>query len=465
MSYFYEINLGVFAIGNAFLLYRQYRGPKPAEPDYEQLEDRAERAEVNPAAVRRFQLEYFLVYGLAVAADWFQGPHIYAIYKYEKEIPEKWVAALYAAGFISGGVSASFAGELADRYGRRLACLVYCVLYTLTCLSMFSNDLTVLFLGRLCGGVCTTLLYSVFETWMITEYHDRGLQGSGLTLSSIFGYMTTLSCVVAIACGVLGDVLVAELGGRVWPFVASIVCSIGAGCLIMKTWVCLFTLLPHLSHLLMSTQKENYGSKSAETNSLQDIKTGVTTILKDKRIFSLGIASCFFEGTMYLFIFFWSAALKSARLRSGSEEDLPYGLIFSSFMCSMMAGSAVFSLFAPSHSKESASFILLSVILTVSICLSGAVLLEDERLLFWVMCLLELCIGAYYPSMSFLKSEVVEDGVRGRVYSILRFPLNVLVVITHSLDEEGDAHRNHVFMTLAAFLLLAFFVVKRCFSG
>ena len=214
----------------------------------------------------------------------------------------------------------------------------------------------------------------------------------------------------------------------------------------------------------MRAQKENYGSKSSNTNSLQDIRTGIMTILKDKRIFSLGIASCFFEGTMYLFVFFWSAALKSARLRSGSEEDLPFGLIFSSFMCSMMAGSAFFSLYTPSHSKQSASFILLAVILTVSICLSGAVLVVDEMALFWIMCLLELCIGAYFPSMSFLKSEVIEDGVRGRVYSILRFPLNVLVVITHSLDEEGDAHRNHVFITLAAFLLIAFFFVKKCFS-
>ena len=237
MSHFYEINLGVFAVGNAYLLYRQYRGRKPANAGYEELEDDHDREGVDQGVVRRFQLDYFLVYALAVAADWLQGPHIYAIYKYEKEIPEKWVAALYATGFISGGVSASFAGELADRYGRRLACLVYCALYSLTCLSMLSNDLTVLFLGRLCGGVCTTLLYSVFETWMITEYHERGLQRSGLTLSSIFGYMTTISSIVAILSGVVGDLLVAQLGSRVWPFVASIVCSIGAACLILATWV------------------------------------------------------------------------------------------------------------------------------------------------------------------------------------------------------------------------------------
>jgi MFS transporter, MFS domain-containing protein family, molybdate-anion transporter len=79
------------------------------------------------------------------------------------------------------------------------------------------------------------------------------------------------------------------------------------------------------------------------------------------------------------------------------------------------------------------------------------------------MCLIEVCVGAYFPSMSFLKSEVVDDGIRGRVYSILRFPLNVYVVVTHALDEEGDGHRNRVFMTSAFLLMVAFFVVRRGF--
>jgi hypothetical protein len=173
--------------------------------------------------------------------------------------------------------------------------------------------------------------------------------------------------------------------------------------------------------------------------SLGDIKSALSTIMGNKQILALGITSCFFEGAMYLFIFFWSAALKSARARSGSDEELPYGLIFSSFMCAMMAGSAFFSLSTPTHTRESTTFVLMAVTLVASACLSGAVLLENESLLFWAMCAVEAAIGAYFPSMSFLKSEVVEDGVRGRVYSILRFPLNVFVVLVHSLDQEGES--------------------------
>ncbi|EJP61529.1 major facilitator superfamily transporter [Beauveria bassiana ARSEF 2860] len=92
-----------------------------------------------------------------------RGPHIYAIYKYEKALPEKTVAALYATGFAAGGLSASFTSSLADRFGRKRACLLYCGLYALACLSMLSGDLPALFARRVAGGVGTTLLFSVFK--------------------------------------------------------------------------------------------------------------------------------------------------------------------------------------------------------------------------------------------------------------------------------------------------------------
>lgn len=178
--------------------------------------------------------------------------------------------------------------------------------------------------------------------------------------------------------------------------------------------------------------------RSSESTSAEDVKAGVRAIFRDRKILSLGITSCVFEGTMYLFIFFWSAALKSARAATGWTDELPFGLIFSCYMCTMMAGSALFTRLKVAQGGISGSAdMLMKVTLLVSCCLGLAVILKDERLVFWVFCLLEGCIGAYFPAMACLKSELVDDGIRGRVYSILRFPLNVFVVIAHSLDEEG----------------------------
>jgi MFS transporter, MFS domain-containing protein family, molybdate-anion transporter len=63
---------------------------------------------------------------------------------------------------------------------------------------MLSDDFLVLLSGRVLSGVSTTLLFVVFETWMIIEYHNRGLENAGLVLDRVFGNMKTLSSVVAI---------------------------------------------------------------------------------------------------------------------------------------------------------------------------------------------------------------------------------------------------------------------------
>ena len=150
---------------------------------------------------------------------------------------------------------------------------------------------------------------------------------------------------------------------------------------------------------------------------------------------------------MYLFIFFWSAALKSARTNSGSNEELPFGLIFSSFMCAMMTGSGVFTLLNVARSPQSTANMLITVASIMVGCLSLAAVIQQEAALFWIFCVIEGCVGAYLPAIASLKSDFVEDGIRGRVYSILRFPLNVYVVAAHSLDEEGKSPPTNVVLS------------------
>lgn len=141
---------------------------------------------------------------------------------------------------------------------------------------------------------------------------------------------------------------------------------------------------------------------------------------------------------MYLFVFFWPAALGSARVKSGYQDDLPLGLIFSSFMCAMMAGSSISTtrnaLFSNSITMDTLSFIFI----IASAAFAVSTMLGHEHLLFWAFCVIEGCVGIYFPRMALIKSNVVDDSVRGGVYSTLRLPLNIFVVVVHSLDRDGQ---------------------------
>lgn len=164
------------------------------------------------------------------------------------------MAALFMTGFLAGAVSASFTGKLADRYGRRLACLVFCITYSISCLSLISNDIIVLFLGRVLGGVSTTLMYSVFESWMVTEYNNTFPDEPGATLSGIFSIMTTLNSVVAICAGVVAEWVTDLTGTEKAPFMTAIWVLMLAFAAIQKIW------------------GENYGDKIPEKRSLLDVE-------------------------------------------------------------------------------------------------------------------------------------------------------------------------------------------------
>lgn len=172
---------------------------------------------------------------------------------------------------------------------------------------------------------------------------------------------------------------------------------------------------------------------------------------------------------MYLFIFYWSAAMKSVHfrtLRIAGDQDaanISFGIIFATFMASMMLGSLGFT-YASSASSSSrfsiAKFFMPSWLLTLSIagaCLALllTVLLKIEHICFWAFCAFEACVGIYYPSMAAQRAVIVDDGIRAKIYSILRIPLNVFVVVALLVTVEGDAHRDKMFLICAGLLLLA----------
>lgn len=187
-----------------------------------------------------------------------------------------------------------------------------------------------------------------------------------------------------------------------------------------------------------NAQAENHGAQIEEgEKDTPEGRSGMCTVLYDKRILTLMATTTIFEGSMYLFVFFWSPALKSSRVASGNLAAPPFGMVFSCFMCAMMLGSMIFGSIDMRHEKDPARLMLDIVALAANSLLIPA-LATNETAVFWCFALFELSVGLYFPSMSRLKSDIVADAVRGKVYGMMRLPLNVLVVCTLSMTREGE---------------------------
>lgn len=103
--------------------------------------------------------------------------------------------------------------------GRKRLCQVFCITYTLTCACITLPFLPVLFVGRLLGGVSTSILYSAFESWVVSSSNNLALPQADL--SGILGRATLLNGFVAAGAGVFSNWLVGSTNSFASPFIAS----------------------------------------------------------------------------------------------------------------------------------------------------------------------------------------------------------------------------------------------------
>eukprot|EP01116_Phalansterium_solitarium_P013196 TRINITY_DN3036_c0_g1_i2.p1 TRINITY_DN3036_c0_g1~~TRINITY_DN3036_c0_g1_i2.p1 ORF type:complete len:255 (-),score=109.50 TRINITY_DN3036_c0_g1_i2:107-871(-) len=213
------------------------------------------------AAFKAFQRNYLLVYMIVMGADWLQGPYVYALYdKYGYDKSQ--IAYLFIAGFMSSMLFGTVVGSLADKYGRKLLCVIFGVFYSVSCLTKLVNDFNTLLLGRLLSGVATSLLFSSFESWMVAEHKSRGFASS--LLSETFSLATFGNGIVAIVAGLVAS-FVADSFGYVAPFMVSLGLLVLGSILVLGSWT------------------ENYGDAQAHasatfSNALNAMRAGLAML-------------------------------------------------------------------------------------------------------------------------------------------------------------------------------------------
>ncbi|KAA1474489.1 DUF791-domain-containing protein [Dentipellis sp. KUC8613] len=491
MAGFYESQLLLLTgICIAVLLFERYvasakKPPSIARKDTGELDDTLENGQAAggaPAvgngvagargpALRALMQKYLIVYAIVMGADWLQGPYVYSLYRQQYAFSERIVAVLFVTGFVSAGLFAPLVGVWADQYGRRRLCLLFCVTYTLTCALLLVPYLPLLFLGRVLGGISTSILFSAFESWLVSASTSAALHSEDL--SSIMGRATLVNGFVATGAGIFSNKLVEwNAGGFRSPFIAS-------GCLLTLAWF-----------VIRGTWTENYGgagAPSADTDIFQIKRLGSAwgIVTADPVLLVLGLTQTIFEGSMYLFVFIWVPTLQES---SPNASALPLGYIFSTFMVSMMLGSLFYTFITAHWSRpapirlhaRSASIasiastagvasdppLILHAKLSSLVCAVSALAFAAcvhagsaggnpwaEHLKFWAFCAFEACVGMYYPVQGMLRGSLIANEHRATVSALFRVPLNVFVVF--SLLTGVSSARNLVLTACAIVLAIS----------
>ena len=436
---------------------------------------------------------YLPVYLLATCADWLQGPYKYAVYS-AYGYSQHDISILFVAGFGSGMTLGSIVGGLADTWGRKRMALMYCVCYTLSCLAKHCRPFVILLLGRVLGGIATSLLFSVFDAWLIKATAIRRIDKS--YLSESFSAANFGSSVVAIVSGLIANWLVGTTGdggikstlrpafqeaARKWIVEEAESSKHGGDLLGPPTtvddkrwdaaWVYVgggikafdLALIPLACCFLfcLASWDENYGEEdcqdksdeavvdgrpSSANNKKRKRKLGVgtsiwgasLTVWRSPGIFNLCAVSTLSESQLYIFILLWTPALRA--IDTHPEIDgypgPPLGIVFASFMVSCMLGTSLFAILTARGMRTSLLLVFVLLLSAIS-CLTIAKT-KNDTISYLAMLAFEAAIGAYYPAMSTVKSAIVPEDQRAAIYSVFRLPLNLMVLLNLVSNLEID---------------------------
>lgn len=353
--------------------------------------------------------------------------------------------------------------------------------YTASCVTKHWNNFKVLMLGRLLGGIATSLLFTAFEAWLVSEHTRRGFE-PGL-LSGTFSKAVFLgNGLVAIVAGLVANSLVGyplELG-PVSPFDAAACCLTLGGAIIAASWTENYgggtskklgtpsanddSSAPDGSSAAAATHhgdgaqsgdldgmEEPHASNGASSTSsglnavvagvVGQFRRGAKAISGDPRVGLLGAMQSLFEASMYSFVFLWTPAL------SPGGEDIPHGMIFATFMLSCMIGSSVASrLLARTDTRPE---VFMQRVFAVAACAlatpvlvfvagvnngsgearPGAGMTLAGKLQFVAFNLFEGCVGVFWPSMMKMRAQYVPEELRSTIMNMFRMPLNLFVCV------------------------------------
>ncbi|XP_006030660.1 molybdate-anion transporter [Alligator sinensis] len=397
----------------------------------------------NPAFLR-FQLDYYQVYFLALAADWLQGPYLYKLYQHYHFL-EGQIAIIYVCGFASSVLFGLVSTSLVDWLGRKKSCILFSLTYSICCLTKLSWDYFVLVVGRILGGLSTALLFSAFEAWYVHEHLERH-DFPAEWIPATFARAAFWNNVIAVGAGVAANLFAEWAGlGPVAPFMVSIPFLALVGIFAMKNW------------------EENYGKKRALSKTCTD---GLKCLLSDRRVLLLGIIQALFESVIYIFIFLWTPVL--------DPHGPPLGIVFSSFMAASMVGSSLYRIATSKRYHLQPMHILSLSVLMVFFSLFMLTFStnpgqENPSESFLAFLLIELSCGLYFPAMGFLRRKVIPEKDQAGVLNWFRVPLNLLaclgMLILHDSDYKTGTRNMFticsVMMVMALLAVVSLFTVVR----
>ena len=370
----------------------------------------------------------------------FAGPYLYRFYHYYGYV-ETQVAIIYVCGIISSAVFFPAKDFIADKLGRQKTAIVFCILYSLSCILTLFHNYGVLLIGRCIAGLTNTILFSTVEAWYAHEHLDN-YDFPKEWLPITFSHVAFGSSLAAVVAGVLADVVARWINfGPVAPFILAVPVFLTSAAVIGLVW------------------NENFGSKTTSVSYERLSKScseGLKTIGQNIDVFLIGTIQSVFECVLFVFVFIWTPALDVF-------HDIPLGIAFASFMVCFMLGGIVCDYLITKVGFTMTRLLVLISASSSAVFFVAAYFAQYKTDKFYrlkmLICLqlIELICGFYFPIMRVLRERVLPEEHRLSVTNWFRVPLTVVSSLALLFLHDASGGVPEIFVFCAVMMLLAVF--------
>jgi nitrate/nitrite transporter NarK len=118
---------------------------------------------------KKLKLKYFLAYILTRGSVWSKSPYLYTMYNKYHGFTIDEIGILYVIDAVTALISGPALGNLADKYGRKLFCVNYCILVIANLSLRITGSKSLAYLAQVLTGLGAGLIMTTFESWVNYE--------------------------------------------------------------------------------------------------------------------------------------------------------------------------------------------------------------------------------------------------------------------------------------------------------
>lgn len=167
---------------------------------------------------------YLIAFLCTRASIWAKAPYMFLLFNKIHGFDITQIGLLYIIDGIIALIFGPIMGDLCDKYGRKLFCILYCIIGVTSQTMRITGNIPMAYVSQILTGIGGGLINTTFESWINFEAEKDLNKGKKFFLEKLFKTQTILDSINSLVVTAIGALLFTNFGVRA-PILLSITFS------------------------------------------------------------------------------------------------------------------------------------------------------------------------------------------------------------------------------------------------